>query len=270
MEIYRYAFLFLLGGTIGWIIELFFRRFVSQKKWVNPGFLTGPFLPLYGFGTVGFYGMCSLPWKDWISISWLATITEILSIGVLMTLLEYVAGLIFIKGMKIKLWDYSHRWGNIQGIICPLFSIIWLVIGIIYLFLIHPVMVTISCAVIDDISSLATATIVGFFFGVLTLDFGYSMHLATKIRKAVADSKLVVDWERLKLAIQDYAKKRKEKSPIFFAFSTKVSDLSTIVKEYAERLKQTPKIKALYEKLEKKEDKDSAQEKINSSKKEEK
>lgn len=34
--------LFVIGSLIGWIIELFLRRFVSQKKWMNPGFLTGP------------------------------------------------------------------------------------------------------------------------------------------------------------------------------------------------------------------------------------
>ncbi|MGN0035225.1 MAG: hypothetical protein ACI364_05820 [Coriobacteriales bacterium] len=34
-------------------MELFFRRFISsnnpQRKWINPGFLAGPYLPLYGF-----------------------------------------------------------------------------------------------------------------------------------------------------------------------------------------------------------------------------
>ncbi len=244
MEFYRYAFLFLFGGFVGWVIELFFRRFVSQKKWVNPGFLTGPFLPLYGFGTVGFYFMCSLPWKQWISLDWLAVTVEILAIGVLMTLLEYVAGIIFIKGMKIKLWDYSSRWGNIQGIICPLFSLIWLVCGAAYLFLLHPFMVSMSSMILNENYILANATIIGFAFGLLTLDFGYSMHLATRIRKAVAESWLVVDWDRLKIYIQENAKKVKAKAPIFFAFSEKVSSLSTTVKEYVARLKETPKAKA--------------------------
>ena len=54
------------------------------------------------------------------------------------TALEYVAGLIFIRGMKIKLWDYSDRWGNIQGIICPLFTFFWMVLSAVYYFLIHP------------------------------------------------------------------------------------------------------------------------------------
>ena len=46
------AFLFFVGSSIGWVIELFFRRFFSAKKWINPGFLVGPYLPIYGFGVV--------------------------------------------------------------------------------------------------------------------------------------------------------------------------------------------------------------------------
>ena len=43
------AFLFFIGSVIGWILELFYRRMISSKKWINPGFLVGPYLPLYGF-----------------------------------------------------------------------------------------------------------------------------------------------------------------------------------------------------------------------------
>lgn len=49
-------YLFFFGGVGGWVLELFFRRFFSganpERKWLNPGFLFGPCLPLYGFGTV--------------------------------------------------------------------------------------------------------------------------------------------------------------------------------------------------------------------------
>ena len=34
------SLIFILGGTLGYLIELIFRRIV-HKKWVNPGFLTG-------------------------------------------------------------------------------------------------------------------------------------------------------------------------------------------------------------------------------------
>lgn len=253
MEFFRYVFLFLFGGVIGWIIELFFRRFVSQKKWVNPGFLTGPFLPLYGFGVVGFYFMCSLPWESWIPVKWAAVLVEICVIGALMTLLEYIAGIIFIKGMKIKLWDYSKRWGNIQGIICPLFSAIWLVAGIAYLYLIHPWMTALSDMVIQESLVIVTSFLEGIALGLLFLDFGYSIHLATRIRKAVADSRLVVDWDHIKISIQENALKMKKKAPVIFAFSEKVSTLPNSVKEYVDRLKETPQVKAFYAHLEEKE-----------------
>ncbi len=49
-----YAFLFFLGSVGGWVLELFFRKFLSASnpghKWINPGFCVGPYVPLYGFG----------------------------------------------------------------------------------------------------------------------------------------------------------------------------------------------------------------------------
>ena len=49
MEIFlNLAFLFFIGSILGWILELFFRKFISTKRWINPGFLTGPYLPIYG------------------------------------------------------------------------------------------------------------------------------------------------------------------------------------------------------------------------------
>lgn len=47
------AFIFFIGSLAGWLLELIFRRFFSKanpsRKWINPGFLVGPYLPLYGF-----------------------------------------------------------------------------------------------------------------------------------------------------------------------------------------------------------------------------
>ena len=45
---------FCIGGLFGFILEVFFRRYVSVKRWIKPGFLVGPFIPLYGFGAAIF------------------------------------------------------------------------------------------------------------------------------------------------------------------------------------------------------------------------
>ena len=112
------VFIFYLGSTFGWTIELFFRRIV-HKKWVNPGFLIGPYLPIYGFGLV----FLTIIYFIFQSQS-INPIIIILLMGFVMTLIELIGGLISLKN-KIRLWDYRDRWLSYKGIICPLFSVIW-------------------------------------------------------------------------------------------------------------------------------------------------
>ena len=170
--------LFVIGSLIGWIIELFFRRFVSQKKWMNPGFLTGPYLPIYGFGVLVLYAVSNIPLGITNQIA--DTIVRILIIGVGMTVVEFIAGLIFIKGLKVKLWDYSDRKGNIMGIICPSFSLIWLVVGSLYYFLLNPFLVE-GISWISE--NLIYTYFVGMVMGAMAVDFAYSIHLATKLKE---------------------------------------------------------------------------------------
>ena len=170
--------LFVIGSLIGWIIELFFRRFVSQKKWMNPGFLTGPYLPIYGFGVLVLYAVSNIPLGITNQIA--DIIVRILIIGVGMTVVEFIAGLIFIKGLKVKLWDYSDRKGNIMGIICPLFSLIWLVVGSLYYFLLNPFLVE-GISWISE--NLIYTYFVGMVMGAMAVDFAYSIHLATKLKE---------------------------------------------------------------------------------------
>lgn len=200
------CFLFCVGSFLGWCTEVLFRRFCSAKKWINPGFLTGPYLPLYGFGLVGLFCICLIPINT--GYSWLNAIITILIMGVVMTVIEYISGLIFIVGMKIKLWDYSDRWGNIQGIICPLFSFFWTVVGAIYYFLVNPF-------VLDwvqwFVNNIAFAFFVGIFFGVFIVDLAHTVNLTVRIRKFAAEHNVVVKYEKLKESIRDGFDKLKEK-----------------------------------------------------------
>ena len=169
--------LFVIGSLGGWVIELFFRRFVSQKKWMNPGFLTGPYLPIYGFGVLVLYAVSNIP----LGIDghiW-DVIIRIIIIGVGMSLIEFIAGLIFIKGLGIKLWDYSNRKGNIMGIICPSFSIIWLIVGSLYYFSLNPVLVQGITWIAEN---LIYTYFIGAVIGAMIVDFAYSIHLATKLK----------------------------------------------------------------------------------------
>ena len=109
MQIFlQFTFLFFLGAIAGWVLELFFRRFKKEnidRKWVNPGFLNGPYLPIYGFRVCTLYGISAL--IDHLPIGTMRGVARIAAIfvlsGVGMTLIELIAGEIFICGFKVKL-----------------------------------------------------------------------------------------------------------------------------------------------------------------------
>lgn len=224
-------YLFMIGSIGGWILEVFFRRFVSAKKWINPGFLVGPILPLYGFGLSGMFVLTYYLDKINISSFPLKCAIIVIILGFLMTLIEYITGLIFIKKMNIKLWDYSNRKGNIQGIICPLFSFFWLVICLIYYLFIHKYIQVI----IDDLnSSDYSMFIFGFFYGILFVDLIYSFNVSSKISKVAKDLNIVVRYEHLKVSISEQMKSIKEKASFLFPFKN-VKNLKESVQNYLKR-----------------------------------
>ena len=199
--------LFVIGSLLGWVIELFFRRFVSQKKWMNPGFLTGPYLPIYGFGVTVLYGVSNIPLG--IESQVWDVVVRVVIIGFGMTLIEFIAGLIFIKGFKIKLWDYSNRKGNVMGIICPSFSLIWLAVGSLYYFLLNPILVQ-GISWISE--NLIYTYFVGAVIGAILVDFSYSVHLATKLKefKELQDLR----FEEFKVEFKKKVKELRDKSPL--------------------------------------------------------
>lgn len=225
--------LFLVGSVIGWVLELFYRRFFSTKKWINPGFLSGPWVPLYGFGLVALFTVTTTLERIPMDVPVLKKGIEILLLGVTMTLLELVAGIIFIDGMKIKLWDYSDRPGNYKGIICPLFSLIWAAVGAGYLFLLHPL----AERFLEMIGwSYGNIFASGLLLGVLLTDFGYSVNLSARIRNVAKEFHTVVPYEKLKQNFNAELKRLKKHRNFLFPLNSPVDFKDDIRKFLEERL----------------------------------
>ena len=215
------AFLFFMGCIVGWGIEVIFRRFKKEnvsRKWVNPGFLVGPYLPLYGFGLCGLYLLASLENTSLIEeVTAGSKIVLFLIMAIVMTLFEYIAGLIFIKGMHVQLWDYSKEKFNIQGIICLKFSIFWAILGAIYYFLIHP-------HILDALQwlshNLQFSFFIGAFFGVFMVDVVYSLNIVTKVRAFAKEKQILVKYEELRAQIRENAEQQREKLHWFLRFKS--------------------------------------------------
>ncbi|MBQ8410093.1 MAG: putative ABC transporter permease [Clostridia bacterium] len=215
--ILKLAFLFCIGCSAGWGLELIFRRFFSknnpERKWINPGFLTGPWLPLYGFGLCMLYLLAGL--ERYFTIhGWFAKIVLFLIMAICMTAIEYVAGIVSIKILKVHLWDYSAEWGNINGIICPRFSLFWAILGAVYYFLIHPNILFL----LDWLAAnLTFSFVIGFYLGIFSIDVVCSCNVLAKIRSFAEDNKIVVKYDRLQQVIASTMELRKQRRRFFFS-----------------------------------------------------
>lgn len=213
------AFLFFIGSVAGWIIELLFRRFLSSanpdRKWINPGFCTGPYLPIYGFGLCVLYLIASLESYAHIHDPVWNKVVLFALMALCMTAIEYVAGLFCLKVAKVRLWDYSNEWGNIQGIICPKFSLIWAVLGAVYYFLIHSRIL----GALEWLSrNLAFSFVIGFFFGVFLIDVVHATRLVVKLREFAQENDVVVRYEALKAHIRSRSDAAKQRYHFFRPF----------------------------------------------------
>lgn len=105
----KYMFLFHFGGGTYTTIELLFRN--------------RTYIQMYILGGLCFI-ICGLLNEKF---SWdLGIIWQILIGTIVVTILEFITGMIFNVGLKMQMWDYSNLWGNIYGQIAPLFILIWI------------------------------------------------------------------------------------------------------------------------------------------------
>jgi uncharacterized membrane protein len=136
----KFCCVFAIGCSFGWIIEVIFRRFWSgnnrERRWINPGYLCGPWLPVYGFGLCALYLLSGIEYLLPVS-GVLAKVLLIIIMTISVTAVELLAGLLSVNILKANLWDYSGEWGNYKGLICPRFAFFWGIICSLYLLLLH-------------------------------------------------------------------------------------------------------------------------------------
>lgn len=232
------AYLFFIGSLFGWVLELFFRRFFSranpEHRWMNPGFCVGPYIPLYGSGLCVLYLMANAGEIRGLTEALTGHLLLFLAMAVSMTAIEYLAGIISLKWLKVRLWDYSREWGNLQGLICPKFSFYWALLSAAYYFLIHPRILQ----ALDWLSrNLAFSFVIGFFFGIFTLDVIYSAQLIAKMKRFADENQVIIKYEALKQHIRIYRERTNARIAFLFPFTSELS-LADHLKEAQEALEK--------------------------------
>lgn len=159
-SLYDLLYFFTIYSFGGWLCEIAY-AYKNQKKFVNRGFLNGPFCPIYGFGC-----LILIVFLNYVKHNLL-----LLFIGsvFLTSLLEYITAIILEYAFKSTWWDYSDDPFNIKGRICLVFSLIWGALGLIVVKFIHPVVDSIVSSIPLYIGSVFFYVILCYFIVDLTI-----------------------------------------------------------------------------------------------------
>lgn len=120
---------FIIYSFFGWMLESIIRT-VVEKKFINTGFLYGPFCPIYGIGAIIMLLFLE-NFKNDIVILFTAGF-------LILSIWEYLVGALLEKVFQTKYWDYTGYFCNIKGRVCLLNSLFWGFLGVIFVCYIHP------------------------------------------------------------------------------------------------------------------------------------
>ena len=109
IDIRVYFLLFLTYSFVGWCMEVT-AKLIQYKRFINRGFLIGPYCPIYGTGAI----LITFLLKRYISDPFVLFVMAILVCGIL----EYLTSYFMEKIYHARWWDYSQKKFNINGRVC--------------------------------------------------------------------------------------------------------------------------------------------------------
>jgi len=176
--------IFIVASFCGWVVEFLKNNLfpkstklihpssfkIFKKKFINPGFLRGPYLPIYGFGALLIIGI------SFLEITLLAKLILFFfsNIGI-----ELFSGIILLNYFNIRLWKYNKS--DYKGIICLPYSIYFFIASVLFYFFIFPH----YYAILNFIKS-------GFFrYIIIGLYFFFFIDVIRKLKELIKHKKII-------------------------------------------------------------------------------
>ena len=126
--------LFVLYSFLGWACESAYCS-VPAGRFINRGFLNGPFCPVYGAGALLIVAVLT-PLRGRIFLLFLSS-------ALLTSLLEYLTGLLLETLFRVKYWDYSGYRFNLHGRVCLKNSLMFGAMGIAVVYFLEPALLSV-------------------------------------------------------------------------------------------------------------------------------
>ena len=128
-QLAQWVLWFYIYCFIGWIWETCYVS-ICEKKFVNRGFMKGPLLPIYGSGALCVL-LVSEPFKgNYVLMAVVGMLAA--------TVLEYITGAVMEALFRVRYWDYSDEFLNLNGYVCLKSTLCWGVMTLGMVYVIHP------------------------------------------------------------------------------------------------------------------------------------
>lgn len=129
---------FLLYSILGFLLETI-RSFLVNSKFTS-GILYGPWTPIYGIGIVIVILISNYLFAHLHLSRWVETFITFVIITLILTLLEWVGGILIEKIFHTVFWDYSKEAFSIGKYISLSKSLVWGVGSILFIYVLKPLL----------------------------------------------------------------------------------------------------------------------------------
>lgn len=179
-NLYDLIYFFTIYSFFGWCTEVLY-YIKKERKFVNRGFLYGPFCPIYGSGIVSIIVLLDNFKNNLFLLFILAAF--------LTSFIEYFTGLILEKIFKSKWWDYSDDPFNIHGRICLPYSLIWGFASVAVIKIIHPIIEKAIISLPREIGNILFYGIMAYFI----IDFSLTIASLIKLKNLLLTIQIEID-----------------------------------------------------------------------------
>lgn len=219
----KYIIYFIIYSFIGWFMEVCVSLY-TKKRFVNRGFLIGPYCPIYGCGVLTIVTLVGNE-SD--------VLTVFLKSIFICSILEYFTSYFMEKIYHVRWWDYSNKKFNINGRICLETMIPFGILGTSVVFLLHPFIVEI----INNLSVNTIHTIALIILIVFIIDNIISTYILLNIKGQIKGGR-VDNTEKIKKYIEKWIEKN---SYFYRRIKDSFPKFQVYIKNQKDRLKKYSK-----------------------------
>lgn len=223
MTIEKLFLLFLIYSFIGWLIEVTCKR-IELGKFINRGFLIGPYLPIYGCAGV----IITLSLNKYYD----SPITLFVMAMFICAILEYVTSYLLEKLFNARWWDYKKYKFNINGRICLETMIPFGLLGCLIIYTLNPFFQNIL-SLISNKTAIALSLILSILF---VLDMFVSLKIMSNFKSAAMQFKTKDNTEEITKKVKELLYK---KSPFTKRLVDAFPNVKTVINNIKTELRKT-------------------------------